>query len=486
MRTSLTALIEPLKIRASNGKLDRQIEKIELDSRKVEADDVFVALRGTQTDGHAYIGKAIENGATVVVAEALPATLLEEVTYIQVTDSATALGQMADLYYGQPSQALKLLGVTGTNGKTTTVTLLHELFSSLGYKAGLLSTVHNRIGQTVVEATHTTPHALAIHGMLREMVDAGCDYAFMEVSSHAAHQRRIAGLSFDGGIFTNISRDHLDYHKTFKAYIEAKKTFFDILPKTAFALTNKDDKRGGVMVQNTAARRMTYSLRTMADFRAKLLENNITGLQLVIDGQEVFSRLIGEFNAYNLLAVYAAAVLLGQDKMEVLTALSELGAVEGRFDYVTAPDNNCIGIVDYAHTPDALEKVLSTIVQLRVPGSQIITVVGCGGDRDKGKRPLMAKTAAAHSDQLILTSDNPRTEDPEQILADMWEGVPTSATRKTLTIVSRRDAIRTAARLAQQNDIILVAGKGHEKYQEVNGERFDFDDKAVLAEALAE
>lgn len=486
MRTSLIALIEPLNPLASKGRLDRQIEKIQLDSRQVGPADLFVALRGTQTDGHAYIGKAIENGATAIVLEEWPTTVLEEVTYIQVTNAATALGQMADLYYGQPSKQLKLVGVTGTNGKTTTVTLLHELFTKLGYKAGLLSTVQNRIGQAVVQATHTTPHALAIHGLLREMVDAGCDYAFMEVSSHAVHQKRIAGLSFDGGVFTNISRDHLDYHKTFKAYIEAKKTFFDILPKTAFALTNMDDKRGGVMLQNTAADRLTYSLRTMADFRVKLLGNNITGLQLVIDGQEVFSRLIGEFNAYNLLAVYATAVTLGEDKMEVLTALSELGAVEGRFDYVTAPDSHCIGIVDYAHTPDALEKVLSTIEALRTSGSQIITVVGCGGDRDKGKRPLMAQTAAAYSDQLILTSDNPRTEDPEQILSDMWEGVPRSATRKTLTIVNRRDAIRTAARLAQQHDIILVAGKGHEKYQEANGERLPFDDKAILAEALAE
>ncbi|MCB0549771.1 MAG: UDP-N-acetylmuramoyl-L-alanyl-D-glutamate--2,6-diaminopimelate ligase, partial [Phaeodactylibacter sp.] len=333
---------------------------------------------------------------------------------------------------------------------------------------------------------HTTPDAIAVNGLLREMADAGCDYAFMEVSSHAAHQRRIAGLHFAGAIFTNISHDHLDYHKTFKAYIDAKKMFFDILPKTAFALVNADDKRGGVMVQNTRARKYTYSLRSMASFKAKILDNSISGLHLEVDGREVFSRLIGEFNAYNLLAAYGAAVLLDQDEVETLTALSQLGAAEGRFDYVAGANGKRTGIVDYAHTPDALEKVLSTIHQLRAGNSRVITVVGCGGDRDKAKRPKMAKVACDYSDQVVLTSDNPRSEDPNAIIADMQAGVPPYASRKVLVITGRRDAIRTACRLAEADDIILVAGKGHEKYQEVNGVRHPFDDKAVLAEALAE
>jgi UDP-N-acetylmuramoyl-L-alanyl-D-glutamate--2,6-diaminopimelate ligase len=486
MRTSLTALIEPLDVLASKGELEKEITNIHLDSRKVGPGSLFAALRGTQTDGHAYIDMAIERGATAVVLEHWPPAFTTGVTYLQVPDSATALGQIADAYYEHPSRQLQLVGVTGTNGKTTTVTLLHELFTKLGFKTGLLSTVHNRIGTAVAEATHTTPDALSINRLLWEMVQAGCDYAFMEVSSHAAHQRRIAGLQFAGGIFTNISRDHLDYHKTFKAYIEAKKTFFDILPKTAFALVNADDKRGEVMLQNTAARRLTFSLRSMADFRGKILENSIAGLKLKLDGQEVFSRLIGEFNAYNLLAAYGTAMLLQQDQMETLTALSELGPVEGRFDQVRVPGKDCIGIVDYAHTPDALESVLRTITALREADSRIITVVGCGGNRDRGKRPLMARTAAAYSDQVILSSDNPRNEDPESILAEMWEGIPSGDTRKVLTIVSRRDAIRTAAKLAQGRDIVLVAGKGHEKYQEIQGERFAFDDKAVLAAALEE
>ncbi|MCB0585493.1 MAG: UDP-N-acetylmuramoyl-L-alanyl-D-glutamate--2,6-diaminopimelate ligase, partial [Phaeodactylibacter sp.] len=373
-----------------------------------------------------------------------------------------------------------------TNGKTTTVTLLHNLFTALGYKAGLLSTVRNLIGQSPVEATHTTPDAVSINALLREMADAGCDYAFMEVSSHAAHQRRIAGLHFAGGIFTNISHDHLDYHKTFKAYIDAKKMFFDILPKTAFALVNADDRRGAVMLQNTRARKYTYSLRSMASFKAMILENSISGLHLDVDGREVFSRLIGEFNAYNLLAAYGAAILLGQDEVETLTALSQLRAAEGRFDYVAGPQGRRTGIVDYAHTPDALEKVLSTIHQLRQGNNRIITVVGCGGDRDKAKRPKMAKVACDYSDLVVLTSDNPRSEAPEAIIADMQAGVPAYATQKVLVATGRRDAIRAACKLAGPDDIILVAGKGHEKYQEVNGVRHPFDDKAVLAEALAE
>jgi UDP-N-acetylmuramoyl-L-alanyl-D-glutamate--2,6-diaminopimelate ligase len=486
MSTTLEDLLEPVKVLAANGQLDRKIESLQFDSRKVKRGDVFIAIRGTQVDGHDYISSAVDQGAVAIVAEALPDSLPDQIVSVLVADSAMALGKMASLYYGEPSRQLKLVGVTGTNGKTTTVTLLHELFLRLGYKAGLLSTVRNKIGEMPLPATHTTPDALAVHALLRDMVDAGCDYAFMEVSSHAAHQRRIAGLDFDGAVFTNITHDHLDYHKTFKAYIEAKKMFFDMLPDTAFALVNADDRRGEVMLQNTLAKRYTYSLRSMANFRAKLLDNAVTGLQLLIDGQEVFSRLIGDFNAYNLLAVYSVSILLEQDHMESLTALSELGAVDGRFETIATPGKSYIGIVDYAHTPDALEKVLQTIDQLRQRDSRIITVVGCGGDRDRAKRPVMAKTACAFSDQVILTSDNPRTEDPEAILEDMWKGVPKDAVRKVLTIVNRREAIRTAAALAQGADMVLIAGKGHEKYQEVNGERLPFDDKAELEGALQE
>ena len=482
----LNKLIEPLEIIALEGPSSRTVEHIGFDSRKVRPGSLFAAVRGTQADGHQFIDKAIGQGAAVVLAEELPERRQQGITYIQVADSATALGLMADRFFGEPSKALKLVGVTGTNGKTTTATLLHSLFTALGYKAGLLSTVRNLIGQSPMDATHTTPDAVAVNALLREMADAGCDYAFMEVSSHAAHQRRIVGLHFAGGIFTNISHDHLDYHKTFKAYIDAKKMFFDILPKTAFALVNADDRRGEVMVQNTRAKKYTYSLRSMASFKAKILENSITGLHLEIGGKEVFSRLIGEFNAYNLLAAYGAAILLEQDEMETLTALSRLPAAEGRFDYVTGPQGKRTGIVDYAHTPDALEKVLSTIHQLRQGNSRIITVVGCGGDRDKAKRPKMAKVACDYSDQVVLTSDNPRTEDPEAIIAEMQAGVPPYASRKVLAITGRREAIRTACRLAQDEDIILVAGKGHEKYQETNGVKHPFDDKEVLALALAE
>ncbi|MCB9291274.1 MAG: UDP-N-acetylmuramoyl-L-alanyl-D-glutamate--2,6-diaminopimelate ligase [Lewinellaceae bacterium] len=482
----LKKLIRSLDIIALEGSTSRSVEQLDFDSRKVKAGSLFVALRGTQVDGHQFIEKAIGQGAAAIVAEELPEQRQAPVTYIQVADSATALGRMANLFFGEPSRSLKLVGVTGTNGKTTTVTLLHNLFTALGYKAGLLSTVRNLIGQSPVEATHTTPDAVSINALLREMADAGCDYAFMEVSSHAAHQRRIAGLHFAGGIFTNISHDHLDYHKTFKAYIDAKKMFFDILPKTAFALVNADDRRGAVMLQNTRARKYTYSLRSMASFKAMILENSISGLHLDVDGREVFSRLIGEFNAYNLLAAYGAAILLGQDEVETLTALSQLRAAEGRFDYVAGPQGRRTGIVDYAHTPDALEKVLSTIHQLRQGNNRIITVVGCGGDRDKAKRPKMAKVACDYSDLVVLTSDNPRSEAPEAIIADMQAGVPAYATQKVLVATGRRDAIRAACKLAGPDDIILVAGKGHEKYQEVNGVRHPFDDKAVLAEALAE
>jgi UDP-N-acetylmuramoyl-L-alanyl-D-glutamate--2,6-diaminopimelate ligase len=480
----LQAIIQNLSLKEAKGNLDREISRIDFDSRQVIENGAFVAVRGTHVDGHAFIEKAVGQGAVAVIAEELPAVLNPEVTYIQVSDSASALAHMAANWYGFPSRRLRLVGITGTNGKTTTATLLFELFRSLGYKAGLLSTIENKIGDTVLPATHTTPDALSINSLLADMADAGCDFAFMEVSSHAADQRRIDALDFAGAIFTNITHDHLDYHKTFQAYITAKKRFFDILPRTAFALINIDDKRGEVMVQNTAARVYRYSLHAMADFRARVLDNGIGGLHLSMNGQQVHARLIGEFNAYNLLAVYAAATLLGQDSTETLVALSQLRAAEGRFDYLIDPGSNISAIVDYAHTPDALEKVLDTISRLRKGKARIITVVGCGGDRDRAKRPEMAKVACQLSDQVILTSDNPRTEPPEQILADMQAGIPADAGRKTLTLVDRRTAIQTACRMAVNGDIILVAGKGHEKYQEINGVKYPFDDKEILRNEL--
>ncbi len=466
------------------GDSNRKVNKLTLDSRCAEQGSLFAALRGYQTDGHQFIDKAIANGATVILLETLPENLDSKVTYVQVANSAEALGWMASNFYNHPSEKLKLVGVTGTNGKTTTVTLLYNLFQALGYKCGLLSTVENRIGQQVVAATHTTPDSIAINALLADMVEAGCDYAFMEVSSHAAEQRRIAGLQFAGAIFTNISHDHLDYHKTFDNYIKAKKSFFDILQKNAFALVNMDDKRGDVMVQNTKASVYRYSLHRLTDFKAKILDNSLLGLHLDINGQDFHGRLIGEFNAYNLLAVYAAAVLLGQKKEEVLTALSNVNSAEGRFDYIFDQKRQILGIVDYAHTPDALEKVLETIGQLRQANARVITVVGCGGDRDKAKRPEMAKIACNLSEQVVLTSDNPRTEQPEAILADMEVGIPTDATSRVLTIVDRKQAIRTACKLAQSGDIILVAGKGHEKYQDIQGVKYPFDDKEILRNEL--
>ncbi|MFK7932389.1 MAG: UDP-N-acetylmuramoyl-L-alanyl-D-glutamate--2,6-diaminopimelate ligase [Saprospiraceae bacterium] len=479
---NLTDILKNTAIRATTGSIEKQINQITFDSRQVQTDDVFVAIIGTQVDGHQYIDTAITKGARTIVCEVLPADFSDKVTYLQVTNSAETMGQMAANFYGHPSKELQLIGVTGTNGKTTTVTLLHELFTDLGYKVGLLSTIENKIGREVLPSTHTTPDSVAINAALAEMVAAGCSYAFMEVSSHAVHQRRIAGLAFAGGVFTNITHDHLDYHKTFKAYIEAKKQFFDDLPKTAFALSNLDDRRGEVMLQNSRAKRYYYSLRRPATFKVKIIENLLTGLLLEINSNEVFTRLIGEFNAYNLLAIYAVATLLEQDKVEILTAISRLQSAEGRFDYQIHPERGIVGIVDYAHTPDALEKVLGTIEKLKRGNTKVITVVGCGGDRDKAKRPQMTKVACNYSDQIILTSDNPRTEDPDAIIADMEAGIPVYAQQKTLSITNRRQAIRTACRLAQAEDIILIAGKGHEKYQEIKGVKHDFDDKKVLRE----
>lgn len=466
------------------GDLNVPVPHIEFDSRKVTDGALFIAVRGTITDGHQYIDKAIEKGAKIVVCEDLPAALDSEVTYVKVADSSAALGVMSNNFYDHPSRKLKLVGVTGTNGKSTTVTLLYQLFTALGYKVGLISTIENKIGNSSIVASHTTPDAKTINLLIHKMVLAGCDYAFMEVSSHAIHQKRIAGLYFTGGVFTNITHDHLDYHKTFNEYINVKKAFFDNLTKTAFALTNIDDKRGNVMLQNTKAKQYRYSLRTLSDFKAKILDNSLAGLHLDLMGEDFFARMIGEFNAYNLLATYATAILLEQNKSEVLVALSNLQGAEGRFDYLHEPQRNIIGIVDYAHTPDALEKVLMTIHQLQQGSAKIITVVGCGGDRDKAKRPKMAKIACDYSDQTILTSDNPRTENPDTIIEEMEKGIPPYFTKNVLSITNRKQAIKTACRLAQRGDIILVAGKGHEKYQEINGERFHFDDKEVLREFL--
>lgn len=478
----LNHLIQHLKLKAVSGDLDKPISRIDFDSRQVQAGSLFVAVRGTLTDGHQYIDKAIAQGAQAIVGETRPTHLPPDITFIEVDNSQGALGELAAAFYGHPSHQLKLVGVTGTNGKTTMVNLLHRLFTTLGYRVGLLSTIGNRIGERQLPATHTTPDAVSINALLAEMVAAGCDYAFMEVSSHAVHQERIAGLQFAGGVFTNITHDHLDYHGTFKAYIDAKKAFFDGLSATAFALVNVDDKNGRVMVQNTRAAIHRFSLRGLAEFRARILENSINGLQLELDGREFYGRLVGAFNAYNLLAVYGTAVLLGQDPIEVLTILSNLPAAEGRMEYVVNTQKGITAIVDYAHTPDALEKVLETLRELREPGHRIITVVGCGGDRDRTKRPKMAKIACDLSDEVVLTSDNPRSEDPLSILAEMEAGIPAGAKGKVLSLPDRKQAIRTAVKLAKTGDLILVAGKGHEKYQEIKGVKHPFDDKEILKE----
>lgn len=480
----LSDIINKLPVKSTSGNLEKDITQIDFDSRKVVPGSLFVAIRGTQVDGHQFIAAAIQKGAVAIMAEEKNVELPKEVAFIEVPNSGESLGIAACNFYGNPSREIKLVGVTGTNGKTTTVTLLYQLFSKMGYKTGLLSTVENKIGQQVLPTQYTTPDAIALNQLLREMVHAGCDFAFMEVSSHAIHQGRVAGLEFDGGIFTNISHDHLDFHKTFKAYLETKKRFFDQLPKDAFALVNLDDKRGSVMIQNTRARKKGYSLRTLTDFKAKILDNSITGLHLDLDGNEFFARLIGDFNAYNLLAAYGTAMLMEMDQMEVLTSLSQIQSAEGRFDYILEPQRKIIGIVDYAHTPDALEKVLRTIDSLKKGKEQVITVVGCGGDRDRTKRPIMAKIACDLSSQVILTSDNPRSENPEMILDEMEKGIPKNATKKILRITNRLQAIKTACRLANNGDIILVAGKGHEKYQEINGVKHPFDDKAVLIKEL--
>ena len=479
----LSALLSSCKILELVGNTEQDITGICFDSRKVSASSMFIATVGTVADGHQFITSAIEKGASVIVCEKLPKKLDATVTYVVVDNSSRAMGLIAAAYYQHPSKKLKLVGVTGTNGKTTVATLLSNLFQELGYKVGLLSTVENKINNTVIPSTHTTPDSISINELLLDMIAANCDYCFMEVSSHAIVQERIAGLSFTGGIFTNISHDHLDFHQTFEEYIKAKKYFFDQLPASAFALTNLDDKRGAVMLQNTKAHAKTYALQSMATFKAKIIENQFSGLFLNIDAEEVWFKMVGSFNAYNLLAVYATAMLLDQDKTRVLTILSTLSGAEGRFDYTIAP-NGVIGIVDYAHTPDAIKNVLQTIANIRKGNETVIAIVGCGGDRDKTKRPIMAEVACKLSDKVILTSDNPRTEDPAAILKEMEAGVPISLKKKTITIQDRKEAIRTACHLAKSGDIILLAGKGHEKYQEINGIKFPFDDKQIFSEIM--
>jgi UDP-N-acetylmuramoyl-L-alanyl-D-glutamate--2,6-diaminopimelate ligase len=479
---NLQDILYKVSIRSIQGDRDRTIDDLQSDSRQAHPGSLFIAMRGTHVDGHRFIPDVIAAGATAIVCEELPASLDPNVTFIQVEDAASAAGIIAHNFYGQPSDSLKLVGVTGTNGKTTIATLLYKLFSALGHKSGLLSTVENRIGDTVVPATHTTPDPLHLNALLREMVDAGCTHAFMETSSHAIHQHRIAGLKYAGGLFSNITLDHLDYHKTFDEYIRVKKSFFDSLPSDAFAISNADDKRGAVMLQNTSAKKYFYSLKTLAEFKGRILENNLTGLVMSVNDQEVHFRLIGEFNAYNLLAVYGAAICLGEDKNEILRCLSILDGAEGRFDYSVSPKEKIIGIVDYAHTPDALINVLATIQKLRKGHEKIITVVGAGGDRDKTKRPLMGAAACEYSDRVIFTSDNPRSEEPEQIIRDVEAGLNTAAKRKYISITDRREAIRTALNLATPEDIVLIAGKGHEKYQEIKGVKYPFDDKKILLE----
>ena len=477
----LAELIKHIGYLEISGTAEKEVSGIEFDSRKVVTDSAFVAQRGVHVDGHQFIPVAVEKGASVIFCEEIPVERFETVTIVQVENSARILGELASAFYDFPSSKMKVAGVTGTNGKTSIATLLFRLFRGLGFKTGLISTISYQINDREETASHTTPDALKIQQLMAEMADEGCEYCFMEVSSHAIHQERIAGIGFAGGVFTNITHDHLDYHKTFAEYIKAKKLFFDQLPATSFALTNLDDKNGTVMVQNTKAKILTYSVGKMADFRCKVLENHFDGMLLNMSGHEMWTRFVGKFNASNLLAVFATAVSMEQDEEEVLTQISNLGPVAGRFDAVRSVDGK-LAIVDYAHTPDALKNVLEAITGIRTRNEQVITVVGAGGDRDKTKRPEMAKEALVASDKVILTSDNPRTEDPAQIIKDMEAGIEPQYKSKVVSIENRKEAIKTAVLLAQPGDIILVAGKGHENYQEINGVKHHFDDKEVLKE----
>jgi len=478
----LQQILYKVKIVSVAGMPVSEVNDLQTDSRKVKPGNCFIAVKGTLADGHSFINTAITNGASAIICEILPEILNEDIQYITVENSAIAAGVMAHNFYGQLSEKVKLVGVTGTNGKTTIATLLFKLFSQLNYKCGLLSTVQNQIADKILPSTHTTPDAISLNKLIAEMYAENCSYIFMEVSSHAIDQHRIAGLTFAGGIFSNITHDHLDYHRTFDEYIRVKKQFFDSLPSSAFALSNADDKRGAVMLQNTKAKKYLYSLKTMADFKGKIIENSLRGLVLMINDIEVHCRLIGTFNAYNILAVYGAAVCLNENRQIVLQILSSLAGAEGRFDYMISTNEKIVGIVDYAHTPDALLNVLATIKHLKHGEEKVITVVGCGGNRDKTKRPVMAEVACEYSDKIIFTSDNPRNEDAGMIIKDMEEGVPVVARKKYISIVDRKEAIKAAVNLAQKQDIILVAGKGHEKYQEINGVKYGFDDKKVLAE----
>jgi UDP-N-acetylmuramoyl-L-alanyl-D-glutamate--2,6-diaminopimelate ligase len=479
----LRDIIYGVRIENVVGSTNIAIEHVAYDSRKVTKFTLFVAITGTQSDGHDFIEKAIDLGANAVVCERMPSIINEKATYVLVNDSSKALGIISANFFDHPSEKLKLIGVTGTNGKTTSVTLLYDLFRLFGYKVGLLSTVVNKIHNEAVDATHTTPNALELNALLHRMVQKGCSYCFMEVSSHAVHQNRIYGVKFAGAVFTNITHDHLDYHKTFDNYIAAKKGFFDQLSDDAFALTNADQTHGNTMVQNTKAKVYSYGIKSMADFKTKIIENRFDGLHLEVDKKDIFLKLIGDFNAYNATVAYAVAVLLGKDKLEVLAALSNLSAPNGRFQQLVS-DTGIIAIVDYAHTPDALENVLDTIKSFRTGNEMVITIVGCGGNRDKEKRPKMAEIATRFSDKVILTSDNPRNEEPEVIIEEMRKGVPPQDFKKTLSITNRKEAIMTACSLAHKGDILLIAGKGHETYQEIKGEIFPFDDYKIVSETL--
>lgn len=480
---NIRELVRPIKHKTIIGKEDVEITGINIDSRKIEKGHLFIAVKGTQTDGHKFIDKAIENGAVAVVCEDIPDDKKEDVTYVVVKNSEENVGVIATEFYGNPTENFELVGVTGTNGKTTTATLLYDIFRHFGYKVGLISTVCNYIDGRAIPTDHTTPDPITLNKLMRDMADEGCKYVFMEVSSHAVEQHRIKGLIFAGGIFTNLTRDHLDYHKTVENYLNAKKKFFDNLPKTAFAITNIDDKNGLVMTQNCNAKVKTYSLREMSDFKGRILETQFEGMTLEFNNREFISQFIGKFNAYNLLAVYGATIMLGKNAEETLIALSTLKPVCGRFDTVRSP-KGYTAIVDYAHTPDALVNVLNAIKEIISKEGKIITVVGAGGNRDKGKRPIMAREAAAMSDRVIITSDNPRFEEPQDIINDMLEGLDESGKNKTISIIDRKEAIRTACMFAQKGDVVLVAGKGHENYQEVKGVKHHFDDKEVLQEIM--
>lgn len=481
----LREIVYKVSIEAVKGSTDITVNTVDFDSRKIGANDLFVAIRGTQSNGHDFIEKAILQGAVAIVCDTFPEEIVAGITYIQVKDTNKALAFIAANYFGNPSHSLKLVGITGTNGKTTIASLLYQLFQKAGFKVGLLSTVKIMVDTTEHKATHTTPDSITINKHLREMVDQGVTHCFMEVSSHGIHQQRAEALQFEGGVFTNLSHDHLDYHATFAEYRDVKKSFFDHLPKAAFSLVNIDDKNGFVMLQNTSSRKLTYALKSYANYKAQILESQMSGLLMKINENEVWVRLIGTFNAYNLLAIYGTAVELGLDSFEVLRLLSELESVSGRFQYIVS-NGRVTAIVDYAHTPDALENVLKTINDIRTKNEQLITIVGCGGDRDKTKRPIMANIATTLSDKVIITSDNPRTENPETIIAEMEKGVEPQNFKKAVSITDRKQAIKTACQLAQANDIILIAGKGHETYQEINGVRHDFDDMQIVNELLTQ